>query len=396
MSQHVREIPSLKIKFIDGTPCETSTYNLILPHLDSDFKNKNETYVAVSCFPPFMKRDEDNIIFDYIKDNIVDDKTKIIFDNSYEGHILSCLPGIHKIIDEVKLDSLNCYFLSGGVQAQEIYNQWCIDNQIDNKINIIVINSWERHIHQSIHAEKDFEFNIKNKEKLFLCFNRILRKHRVSLLGLLYNKNLVERAFYSFFKLSYGGKFSPLGLTPYLKLTKNTQSVIHRNIFKNMMNFPLLLNNKTGENTNSILSSDAELYDASYFSLVTETFFFKEENQTFDEVSVFFSEKIFKPIACKHPFILVSRPKSLFHLRHLGYKTFHPYIDESYDLMEDDEERLLAIVNEVERLSKKTTEEWIEWQTTIKDIVEHNFSVIKNKTNTDSYVIKEKNEIRRY
>ncbi len=69
---------------------------------------------------------------------------------------------------------------------------------------------------------------------------------------------------------------------------------------------------------------------------------------------------------------------SLARMRDIGYQTFHPYINETYDTIENDEERLIAIVNEIERLCNQTDEEWLEFQRHTNVIAEHNFNVLKN------------------
>ena len=82
----------------------------------------------------------------------------------------------------------------------------------------------------------------------------------------------------------------------------------------------------------------------------------------------------------KHPFILVSTAHSLTYLKKLGYKSFSPYINEHYDTIEDDEERMNAVWAEVERLCAFTDAEWLEWQKGIVDIVNYNYDVLTNKT----------------
>jgi hypothetical protein len=82
----------------------------------------------------------------------------------------------------------------------------------------------------------------------------------------------------------------------------------------------------------------------------------------------------------KHPFILVSRPRSLAGLRQLGYQTFAPFIDESYDLIEDEAERMAAILIEAARLSGFSDAEWAEWQRGVIPILEHNYKVISTRT----------------
>jgi hypothetical protein len=141
---------------------------------------------------------------------------------------------------------------------------------------------------------------------------------------------------------------------------------------------PLQLNIEWEENANYVKADDLEYFQNSYFSLVTETFFFPlpAERRLVDGQAVFFSEKIYKPIIMRHPFILMSRPRSLAMLRKIGYKTFSPMIDESYDEIENDGDRLDAIVTEAARLNSFTDEQWLEWQTKIKSIVDYNHSVL--------------------
>ena len=82
----------------------------------------------------------------------------------------------------------------------------------------------------------------------------------------------------------------------------------------------------------------------SYFSIITETIFFEED-------TIFFSEKLWKPISNYHPFILVAKYGSLNKLKELGYKTFSPYINENYDSIENNIDRMLAIITEMKRLN---------------------------------------------
>ena len=80
------------------------------------------------------------------------------------------------------------------------------------------------------------------------------------------------------------------------------------------------------------------------------------------EHSVFFSEKVFKPIAFKHPFILIAPPGSLSALKSLGYKTFSGLINESYDQERDDDvKRLIAILEETKRLDLLKGQELTDW-----------------------------------
>ena len=84
------------------------------------------------------------------------------------------------------------------------------------------------------------------------------------------------------------------------------------------------------------------------------------------------SEKVWKPIGHCQPFILAGPAKSLEYIKSLGFKTFSPYIDESYDSCIDDTERLNLILREVEIFSQKTKEEKDTFLENVKEICEYN------------------------
>ena len=117
-----------------------------------------------------------------------------------------------------------------------------------------------------------------------------------------------------------------------------------------------------------------KLYEDSYFSIVTETNFFGHTGR-------FLSEKTFKPMLYKHPFILLCDPYSLPLLKQIGYKTFHPYIDESYDNEPNDVKRLKMILNEVNRLCNLTELELFEFIDKVKEITIYNHNLLINKPN---------------
>lgn len=90
-------------------------------------------------------------------------------------------------------------------------------------------------------------------------------------------------------------------------------------------------------------------YNTSGMEIVLETLF--------DDARNHLTEKSLRPIACGKPFMLVSTPGSLKYLRSYGFKTFSGLIDESYDEIIDPLQRLVAIINEMKRISSMSTEE---------------------------------------
>jgi hypothetical protein len=98
-----------------------------------------------------------------------------------------------------------------------------------------------------------------------------------------------------------------------------------------------LFNNTWGE-----IYLQAEPYCDTYFSLVTET--------VFDYPYSFRTEKIAKPLAVGHPWIVASNTGFYRDMRNLGFQTFNSLIDESFDLIDNSQERMdriAAVVNDL-------------------------------------------------
>jgi hypothetical protein len=62
------------------------------------------------------------------------------------------------------------------------------------------------------------------------------------------------------------------------------------------------------------------------------------------------TEKIYRHILAGHPFIVAGPPGYYQALKKWGFKTFEPFIDESFDSVEDTDTRFALIASEVQRL----------------------------------------------
>ncbi len=60
------------------------------------------------------------------------------------------------------------------------------------------------------------------------------------------------------------------------------------------------------------------------------------------------------------------------YIKSLGFKTFSPFIDESYDNCIDDDKRLNLILEEIIKFSQKAKEEKDEFLNNVKEICEYN------------------------
>ena len=104
-----------------------------------------------------------------------------------------------------------------------------------------------------------------------------------------------------------------------------------------------------------------EPYIDTYFSLVTETIY--------DYPHSFRTEKIWKPIAMGHPWICVSNAGFYRDMRNMGFLTFDSVIDESFDSIDNNQERAERIVEVVEDLCRQDLDAFL---ASVRDVCKYN------------------------
>ncbi len=90
---------------------------------------------------------------------------------------------------------------------------------------------------------------------------------------------------------------------------------------------------------------DPEIYNQTFFTALIET--------AHAEDYCVFTEKTAKPIIAKRPFVVFGSPGQLKALQKLGFKTFSPVIDESYDLELNIKIRFKKVLDSMHELGKQ-------------------------------------------
>jgi hypothetical protein len=190
-------------------------------------------------------------------------------------------------------------------------------------------------------------------QKQFLIYNRAwagTREYRLKFIELLQQHQLTDNCQTS---------FNPID--PNLDIHYTAHE------FKNATFKPVCIQDTLPTTTASSCSSadfTTEDYANTKFEVVLETLF--------DDNRIQLTEKILRPIACGHPFILASTPGSLAYLRDYGFKTFDGIIDESYDTELDPITRLNLIVAVMKTITEWTPEEQLVNWRKIKKITNYN------------------------
>jgi hypothetical protein len=211
----------------------------------------------------------------------------------------------------------------------------------------------------SVVSSQEFLESLGTEKKDFLLLNRHWKLHRLLLLSQLhklgFEKSLVSWDKQFSFQLNEPQFLVHDDNTEFIKLITETSSLLDIEDLTKIAGFGF---------------ENKDIYLKTYLSIVTESIFFQEHT---DFPSGYLSEKVWKPIGHCQPFILAGPSKSLEHIRErFGYKTFHPYIDESYDMEENDLNRLKMIQIEIDKFANKTKEEKDEFLNNVKDICLYN------------------------
>ena len=304
-----------------------------------------------------------------------DGSIKLVICNTHEAHHKILAP-IYTELQKYEIPPKSVYIIS---ESRDISKA---NKETAEKFNTEPANSiWSRVFEWNIHHQLQEQINsgkqfktLYKKEyfKKFLNFNRRLRLHRPVFTGLLKAYDLLDKGYVSFSMWEHNFDYwqevietHTIDQFPFVgSLLREHQS--------NIKAIPTLYldTEELHINQPNLKRETDHYYENTFFSLVSETNYYQSLDS--QEPGVFFSEKIFKPIAELHPFVLIASPYSLKVLKEIGYKTFHPYIDESYDNEPNDDLRFKMLISEVKRLCELSTEQIHEFIDNVTEICKHN------------------------
>ena len=214
----------------------------------------------------------------------------------------------------------------------------------------------------------------------FSVLSRNYRTWRAELFARMVNADIMPNTIYSFHNIDpYKTTVPPVGLEQIMIDVKQRGVVPTPKLAEWLWGVPYELPNS--HITDKWANATYSAVQNSAINILIESHFISMEhyhgrwNRSIREYSPgFATEKTYKTLACARPFISVNTPYFLEDLRNMGFKTFSPYIDESYDTIENDFQRMLAILTELDRLNKMDPKEFDQLVLTLKPIAEHNYA----------------------
>ena len=143
--------------------------------------------------------------------------------------------------------------------------------------------------------------------------------------------------------------------------------------FGNITNFGMDVY-KDRYDLNQIYINLLPLFDNSFLHIVSESV---SDNYFLDtKIRMDFMSKVGRALALQNPFVVVGNCGVLKELHRMGFKTFSDFWDESYDDIENLNDRMLVITNLVNSIKDNTFDQQLEMMNAMFPIFEHNRKTI--------------------
>lgn len=310
------------------------------------------------------------------------DKCVLIFDVSLEGFSFYEIPFamcLHKLCNDYKIDHRKIFLLTANYKEIQNYNVYRILNKFNQSINIVQTMSIGLMTTDQtpISLEESIALTKKNHiDKIILQLSRRNRPYRVLANYYLSQTEFRHRALISQDVLT--DEQIHHVMYEYRNSICQEDELSIKDIIKWNKELPYVVDS-SDFGINWASHKNKELYDKTIFSVVLET-----SQNDYGETKLFPSEKTYKAINARHPFIILGNKNINRFLRTIGFKTYEQYFD--LDMVEDDVDplgRYKKIISQLEYimrdLSKRSIQARVDWKFMDRDLLEHNYQVLVSK-----------------
>jgi hypothetical protein len=184
------------------------------------------------------------------------------------------------------------------------------------------------------------------RDRVFTALTRAHKWWRAAAMSQLLHEGILEQSFWSYNTKCLVGDQPEDNPIP---LSKSQRSIMNRFVAQG----PYYCDSDDAAAHNDHRFVAEHLYTHSYCNIVLETLFDADQSG-----GAFITEKTYKCIKFGQPFVVVGAVGSLDCLRAAGYRTFDDAIDNSYDLIVNNELRWKAIKQTIANIRKQNLHEW--------------------------------------
>jgi|TARA_Y100000310_G_scaffold8830_1_gene9351 hypothetical protein len=265
------------------------------------------------------------------------------------------------LIKKFNLDSKQVIFMSYELRSDETY-KLLLDEFPKLRqcpINVIAMDTYIFEPHFKHFGDLPLP-TIDKKPYKYVCYNANAKEYRMFLVTELFRRGLDKQGLISLL-FRYGSPeqmSSDFTESLGFDITKGYGKLVDEYAKTEMVKrVPLILDQTVEQVDAWDRPVDINHIKNSYFNIITESYMYNkslpQSHKTIFEVS----EKTYKALICQ-PFIHLGSYGVLKYLRSMGYKTFPELFDESYDDIINHTDRLLAVVDSIEKVCKMDDNEF--------------------------------------
>ena len=303
-------------------------------------------------------------------------KAIILFDNSAEGH---CDDYMFKFISQVvqlyKLNPDTTFYGNSAINIKEIQQKSDYKN-----FKTIYTANFQEDTMAELYDEfnnMDLDYTYENKSTLYSCLNNAPKPHRALLLGALdKEENMISTPNVDFQELQTSTvkylieqaerkQISQQDFNDGLAYLKDLQLV-----------YPIELDKRNDDiiHMKQMSADDSfitDLLDCD-FQLITETF---------SDSTLVVTEKIYKAIIMKQPFVIFGPHRIYKYLQNKGYKTFDHLTDNNFDTQTNIITKIKFLTQHLETLSmlKENPNKWKDIEKQNKEQADYNYELFTNR-----------------
>ena len=207
-------------------------------------------------------------------------------------------------------------------------------------------------------------------QKKYITFNRLTggaRAYRSFLVAELARNRILDQGYVSYSDVCpEHGHYESHILATHSERGVAAEYIIRARYALDRIQYPLRIDNDGAIPNGSQTLGPINALMTSFLHVVTETCYW--DNKTH------LTEKIFKPVVARQPFVLLGCANNLKYLRSYGFKTFDAWWDESYDSIEDPIQRLEAVVKIIDDICAMSNDDLTAMLRAMQHVLDYNYN----------------------
>jgi len=287
-------------------------------------------------------------------------KMKLLLVSDGEALQEMTLNWVMDVIKKFNIDSKQVIFMSYDLRSDETYRLLLKEFPKFREYPLSVIGMdtycFERHYYFG-----DLPLPTEDKKPYkYVCYNANAKEYRMFLVTELFRRGLDKQGLISLL-FRYGSPeqmssdfTDDLGFDITAGYGKLVDEYAKTEMVKRV---PLVLDRSMKSVDKNDRPVDVDHIKHSYFNIITESYMYNKSLPQSHKTIFEMSEKTYKALICQ-PFIHLGSYGVLKYMRSMGYKTFPELFDESYDDIINHTDRLLAVVDSIEKVCKMDDKEF--------------------------------------